>query len=359
MNFLLSEEQEQLLETVRDFAVERGNAGARRAAFEGEEGFESGFWRALMELGAGGIVIPAEYNGMEREIIDLALICEALGYAGAPGPYLGHVLAGLAIALSNDTEAKQKWLPKLASGEALGSIAFGETGGRWLPDQWQAKLIDEKLQGTKFGVFDPLHSDVIVAGTTNGFALVDKNVLNAASVATVDVVDRTRRFWTVNFTGVAAQPLRGAPELRQRVVDIALVLLAADAFGGAQKSLEMATSYVKERKQFGRSIGAFQAVKHLLANMAVAIEPARGLYWYAAYAQDHVPGERSRVAALAKAHLSERFLQAARDMIEAHGGIGYNWDYDAHIWLKRAMFDHTYFGTPASHRARAADLAGW
>ena len=173
------------------------------------------------------------------------------------------------------------------------------------------------------------------------------------------MVDRTRRLWNVDFTGVPARLLRAPSALPQRVADTALVLLAADAFGGALKALHLSTEYVKVREQFGRPVGSFQAVKHLLAEMAAAVEPARGLYWYAAYAQDHLPEERTRVAALAKAHVTERFLQVSRDMIEAHGGVGYTWEYDAHIWLKRAMFDHAYLGMPAAHRARAADLAGW
>ena len=141
--------------------------------------------------------------------------------------------------------------------------------------------------------------------------------------------------------------------------DAGLVLLAADAFGGAQRLLEMAVEYAKTRQQFGVTIGSFQGLKHQLANLAVEIEPARGLYWYAAHAFDHVREESERTAALAKAHLTDVYMQAARDSVEAHGGIGFTWECDVQIYFKRAMFDRAFFGTPATHRERAAALAGW
>ena len=141
--------------------------------------------------------------------------------------------------------------------------------------------------------------------------------------------------------------------------DAALVLLAADAFGGATRLVEMSVEYAKTREQFGVTIGHFQALKHQLANMAVDVEPARGLYWYAAHAQDHVPDQAERSAAIAKAHITDRYLQVARDAVEAHGGIGFTWECDVQIWFKRAMFDRAYLGSPALHRERSAQLAGW
>jgi alkylation response protein AidB-like acyl-CoA dehydrogenase len=144
-----------------------------------------------------------------------------------------------------------------------------------------------------------------------------------------------------------------------RVRDAGLVLLAADAFGGAQRLLEMSVEYAKTRQQFGVTIGSFQGLKHQLANLAVEIEPARGLYWYAAHAFDHVREESERTAALAKAHLTHVYMQAARDSVEAHGGIGFTWECDVQIYFKRAMFDRAFLGTPATHRERAAALAGW
>ena len=135
--------------------------------------------------------------------------------------------------------------------------------------------------------------------------------------------------------------------------------LAADAFGGADKLVATSVAYAKNREQFGVIIGSFQGLKHQLAEMAIEIEPSRALYWYAAHAQDHAPEEASRIASIAKSHLSERYSQVARDATEVHGGIGYTWEGDTQIWFKRAMFDRVMLGTPRLHKNRAADLAGW
>jgi alkylation response protein AidB-like acyl-CoA dehydrogenase len=143
------------------------------------------------------------------------------------------------------------------------------------------------------------------------------------------------------------------------VRDAALVLLAADALGGASRCLSTSVEYAKAREQFGVTIGHFQALKHQLADMALAVEPARALVWYAAHAFDAIPTESPRAAALAKAHLTDVFMQVARDTVEAHGGIGFTWECDVQIWYKRAMFDRAFCGTPGVHRERAARLSGW
>ena len=174
-----------------------------------------------------------------------------------------------------------------------------------------------------------------------------------------DGADRTRRLAHVTYVATPADAMPAPRETADRVVDAALVLLAADAFGGASRLLEMSTDYAKTREQFGGPIGRFQGLKHQLANMAVEVEPARGLYWYAAHAYDQQSPDSTRVAALAKAHLGDVFMQTARAAIEAHGGIGYTWAYDAQIWFKRAMFDFAYLGAPSRHREHAAQLSGW
>jgi alkylation response protein AidB-like acyl-CoA dehydrogenase len=145
----------------------------------------------------------------------------------------------------------------------------------------------------------------------------------------------------------------------ERVRNVALVLLAADAFGVADRLVKDSVQYAKTREQFGVIIGQFQSLKHQLADMVLANEPSRGLYWYAAHAQDNVAEEAERVAATAKAHITDRTMQISRDAVEAHGGIGFTWECDVQIWFKRAMFDRAWLGTPSVHRARVADLAGW
>src|SRR5262249_13286376 len=159
--------------------------------------------------------------------------------------------------------------------------------------------------------------------------------------------------------GAAGGALPGGGSASGRVRDAGLVLLAADAWGAGSRLVEMAVEYAKTREQFGVTIGHFQALKHQLANMALELEPARALVWYAAHALDHLPEAAPRQPALAKAHLGERAMQVARDVVEAHGGIGFTWECDVQIWFKRCMFDRAFLGAPAVHRERAARLAGW
>ncbi|HEY0649071.1 acyl-CoA dehydrogenase family protein [Phenylobacterium sp.] len=358
MRFLLSDDQLDLQAAVRDYALERGDAGARRGAFEGDSGFDPDFWQGLMALGAGGIGAPEDAGGLGLGLLDVALAAEALGYAGAPGPFLGHVLAIHAIALCGSDDQKARWLPGLATGEVIGTVALAEPGERLRPATWETRFADGQLAGEKRDVLYPELADVTVVGVTDGFALVERAAPGQA-LAPRDGADRTRRLTQVTYAATPAEAMPASGEAADRVVDAALVLLAADAFGGATRLLEMSTEYAKTREQFGGPIGRFQGLKHQLANMAVEVEPARGLYWYAAHAYDRQSPDSARVAALAKAHLGEVYMQTARAAIEAHGGIGYTWEYDAQIWFKRAMFDFAYLGAPSRHRERAAQLGGW
>jgi alkylation response protein AidB-like acyl-CoA dehydrogenase len=200
---------------------------------------------------------------------------------------------------------------------------------------------------------------VIVVGVAGGgLALVDKS---AGGVETTPFagVDRTRRLDGVRFAAAACEPLASGEGVAERVRDAGLVLLAADAFGGASRLVETSVAYAKTREQFGVTIGHFQALKHQLANMALEVEPARALHWYAGHAFDRATEDAPRMAALAKAHLADRFVHVAREAVEAHGGIGFTWECDVQIWFKRALFDRAFLGDPSVHRERAARLAGW
>jgi alkylation response protein AidB-like acyl-CoA dehydrogenase len=358
VRFLLSEDQKALQDAVRDYALQQGDAGARRRAFESDEGFDVAFWAGLMDLGVGGIAAPETAGGMGLGVLDLALAAEALGYAGAPGPFLGQVLAGLAIGSFGSTAQKDGWVARLATGEATGTVALAEAGDRLRPVQWAARFEAGAVSGEKRQVLYPELADVTVVGVAGGFALVEK-AAPGQSMEPCDVADRTRRVANVSYDATPADFMPAEPEASDRLVDAALVLLAADAFGGATRLLEMSVEYAKAREQFGGPIGRFQGLKHQLANMAVEVEPARGLYWYAAHAFDKQAPDAGRMAALAKAHLGDVFMQTARAAIEAHGGIGYTWEYDAQIWFKRAMFDYAVLGAPSRHREHAARLAGW
>lgn len=355
MKFLLNDEQESLFDTIQRFAQDR-IAPRLRAVVDGEDGHDPALWAGLMELGLGGIAVPEAWGGVGLGLLDLALAAEALGYAAAPGPFLGHALCGLAIAWGGSDAQRERWLPRLAAGEALGSLAVCEAGG-WQPEQWRLDGSGGRLTGAKRHVPYPALADVLVVGLAGGrLGLVERGAAGMEATP-LDVADRTRRLWNLRFDGTPVEALPG--DVAGRLRDAALVLLAADAFGGARRCVDMAVEYAKTREQFGGVIGRFQALKHQLANLAVEVEPCRGLYWYAAHAADVGEADAPRVAALAKAHVTDRFLQAARDTVEAHGGIGYTWECDVQIWFKRAMSDHAAFGTPSVHRERSAALAGW
>ena len=357
MNFDLSEEQELLQQTIRQFIANECPPTRVRALFDAEDGLDRVLWTGLVELGVGGLHLPEEHGGAGLALLDLALAAEVLGWGAVPGPFLGHALAGHAVALAGSPEQKKRWLPQLATGDALGTVALRDAGG-WLPGEWTARAGDT-LEGAKQMVPYAAQADLIVVGTAGGGLTLVEGGADGLETKPVDGSDRSRRLHDLGFRRTPCEPLPGGVEAAGRMVDAGLLLLAADAFGAAARLVEMSVEYAKTREQFGVTIGHFQALKHQLANMALEVEPARGLFWYAAHAQDHVPEERERYAALAKAHLTELAVQVARDAVEAHGGIGFTWECDVQIWFKRALFDRAFLGLPALHRERAATLAGW
>jgi len=357
VNFDTSEEQELLQSTVGRFLENECPPSRVREIFDGETDHDPALWKGLSELGLGGLVVPEDFGGAGLELVDLALVAEVMGHAGAPGPFWGHALAGLALARGGSDAQKRHWLPRLASGETLATVALGEPGGVWQSEDW-ALTAGAKLSGTKRFVPGGAVADLFVVGTAGGgLALVEAGASGLAT-SPYPGVDRCRRLDTLQLEGTPAEALPGA-DAGARVRDAALVLLAADAFGAGQRLLDACVAYAQTREQFGVTIGHFQALKHQLANMAASIEPARGLWWYAAYAFDHAPADAPRAAALAKAHLTDTAMQIARDAVEAHGGLGFTWECDVQIWFKRVMQDRAWLGTPAAHRERAAALAGW
>jgi alkylation response protein AidB-like acyl-CoA dehydrogenase len=358
MDFGLSEEQDLLQTTVRRFLAGECPPSRVRELFESAEDESLPLWRGLAELGVAGLAVPEEHGGAGLGVLDLALVAEVLGEAAAPGPFLGHALATLAIAVGGSAEQQRRFLPALAAGERLGSVAFAEPGGAWEPDAWRASG-GTALSGVKEWVPAAGQADLWVVGTAGaGLALVEP-ARGGVKIEPMAGSDRTRRAARATLEGAAADPLPGGAAAARRVRDAALVLLAADAHGGAARCVELSVAYAKTREQFGVTIGHFQALKHQLANMALEVEPSRALWWYAAHAWDARLADAERAAALAKAHLTDAYMQVARDTVEAHGGIGFTWECDVQIWFKRALFDRAFGGSPAVHRERAARLAGW
>jgi alkylation response protein AidB-like acyl-CoA dehydrogenase len=360
MNFDLSEEQRMLQSTLDGLLEKEFPVASVREFYESDADLDPGLWKALAEMGALGLHLPEAFGGAGLTLLDLQCVAERLGYHATPGPFLGHALAGLAISLSGSEAQKEKWLPPLASGDILGSVAFAESGDRWQPEEWGLTLAaDNKLTGSKHHVPGGRAAELLVVGLAGGqLGLVDASDGHLTANGTQDL-DRTRRVANVDFSSACVDLLPNGVAHSARLRDAALVLLAADAVGGAQRCVELSAAYAMQREQFGRAIASFQALKHQLANLALDAEPCRPLAWYAAYAWDNAQDDAPRAAAHAKSHITDRFLQVARGTVEAHGGIGYTWESEVHYWLKRAVFDRTFLGSPRVHRLRAAELACW
>lgn len=356
MRFHPSEEQLAIQDTLLGTLAEALPREALHAFVDGEADFEPESWRALMALGLGGLMLDEADGGAGLGLLDAALALEVLGRGAAPGPVIGQILTAIALRETAVLTARNAWLGKIATGEAVATFAFG---GDWLPAGWPVEVAAGKASGEVRFVPSAARADLFLTGTRGGgLALIEAG--EGVTVTPVASTDRSRRFSSVRFDGAVATILLepGAPDVA-RIFDAALVLVAADALGGADYCTQLSVAYAGEREQFGQPIGRFQALKHQLATMALQVEPARALVWYAAYAWDAGLADASRAAALAKAHLCDRFVQVARDAIAAHGGIGYTWEYGLNIWFRRSVFDRAVFGSPAVHRARAADLAGW
>ena len=376
MDFGLSETQEQLQASAREFLQRECPPAFVREVMRDAEGFPRAFYAKLVELGWTGLIVPEAFGGLGLGLLDCAVLMEESGRAVMPGPFFASLLATLAIVQAGSTAQKKLWLPKLTTGEAVGTIAFLEESDRLdaAGITARAKLVRGayRLSGTKLFVADAQVADVLIAAfRTSGrgedgvtLFLVPRDA-PGLSLTPLPIIDQTRRVCEVRFRDVEVPPgavLGGTGtgwKRLKRILDAAAVLLAADCLGGAQKALEMAVEYTKVREQFGRPIGSFQALKHMAAEMVSDIEPSRGLVWYAAHVYDAQPREASRAAAMAKARLSDVYSRVANRAVQMHGGIGFTWEHDLHLWFKRAKWNEITFGDATFHRERLAQVARW
>ncbi len=362
MDFGLSEEQVLLKATIKRFLEEQCPATRVRAIMESDSGHDSGLWKSLVDLGVTGLNIPAAYGGSGLELLDAALAAEELGYAATPGPFIGSAMATIALIEGADAAQREHWLPRIADGSALVTVAFGEDDSQWEPAHLTTRASGGKLTGHKpFVPYASLADAIIVAAVDDsgpGLWLVERGA-PGLEITALKLVDMTRRVDGVRFSDTPATKLGGNASAVQRTLDAGCVLIAADAYGGSRRCLDMTVQYAMQREQFGQVIGAFQAVKHQIANLATELEPSLALYWYAAHAFDRIRDKSERHAALVKAHMSDLYDRVTRDTTELHGGIGFTWEFDLHLWFRRAVFDRSFLGEAAMHRARAADLAGW
>ena len=355
MYFDLTDEQKSLNQTLEKFFEARFGVAEGVKAIE-ETALDRKLWADICELGLGGVLVPEAQGGLGLGLLTLSVIAEVLGTYAVPAPVLPNALAAWVLAASGSDSQKEKWMDPLVRGEKVAAFAVAE-GESWFHSA--LSVTDGVLSGAKNYVERGDEADVFIVTLADGkIALVDAPG-NGVSATPLETLDRTRPLCDVVFDRAQAEHLDGDNLLIGRLLDAILILLSADALGAARGAQARAVAYAKERKQFGQLIGSFQGLKHQLADVSVELEPSRPLYWYVAHAWDTGREDSRRMAALVKAHIGEIAVDATRVAIEAHGGIGYTWEYPIHLFLKRAMFDKAAFGTPGVHRERAAKLSDW
>jgi alkylation response protein AidB-like acyl-CoA dehydrogenase len=359
MDFGLSEEQEMLQETLRGFAEKECPTTRVRELFDAGAGHDPALWAGLAEMGVAGLAVPEKWGGAGLELLDVALAAEVLGHAGMPGPFLGHSIAVLGVLASGSDTQRAAILPGLASGESIATVAFQEDDSAWSTGDWKTRCADGRVTGTKTIVSHAELADHMLVGVEGGRLVWVDARAGGVSIEDQGGVDRARPIARVCFDGARGQLLAGGPVESERTLDTASVLLAADAFGAATRLIELDVAYSQSRQQFGQPIAQFQAIKHAIARMGTEMEPARGLFWYAAHALDRSHADASRQASLAKAHITDRAMDTARQSVELHGGYGFTWECEVQMWFKRIMFDRAFLGTPEQHRERSARLGGW
>ena len=357
MDFSLTSDQRMMQESLTRTLAEASSLDRVRK-FAGDLGDKGDdIWKALADFGLAGIVVPEAFGGLGLTLLDAALASEALGRAVAPVPFMGVVLAPIALARGGAEAQQQAWLPKLASGEIVAAVAISEPIGG-ARDGAGVTAAGGKLTGKALFVPGGMAAALLVVADRDGALHLVRGDASGLTRTLMPGIDETRRLAELTFDGVAAEPLGGGPELLAALRDVGWVLVAADTLGAAEAMIDKAVSYAKERRQFGRVIGSFQAVKHLCAEMAAELEPCRALVWYAAYAFDAVPQDASLTAAHAKALTSEVGRFVARTSTEVHGGMGITDLLGLHFWFKRIGLNRQLLGGPERVREFAARLQG-
>jgi alkylation response protein AidB-like acyl-CoA dehydrogenase len=366
MDFGLSEEQQQLKESARTFLSGECPTTVVRKVMATDDGYPAELYDQIAKLGWSGLIVPEEFGGAGLGMLDLAMLLEEGGYAAMPGPFLFSAIAAAALKVSRSDALKAKWLKALAEGKAIATVAVVE--GASSIDARDINAIAMKgaagwrLNGTKMFVPYANVADFIVVAAKRDagvFLYIVEPKAPGVTIRPMKNLDLTRRVASVELKNAPAERLKGGTDLLARLIDAASIAVAADSLGGTERALEMAVDYSKVREQFGKPIGSFQALKHAAAEIVADLEPARSLLWYAAYEFDNDPLGAERAASMAKARLCDIYSRASDRAVLMHGGIGFTWEHDMHLWFKRARFNESYFGSPSYHRERVAELGGY
>ncbi len=363
MDFGLSEEQELIRDSFQGTLSRISDLDTVRQTAEAGASMDKSIWGELCALGMAGLLIGEDYGGAGLNLLEAAVVAEELGRRVTPVPFVASaVMAPLAIGLGGDEEQRREWLPGMADGSLRLGVAVSEAAAGAREDASvtaASKGNDNVLNGRALFVLDGAGADAyVVADGTGGLHLVRAG---ESGLDTVDLktIDRTRAITELRFDNTPAEPLRQGDGVLQTIIDAGRVTLAADSLGAGEVMLQQAVDYAAERKQFGRPIASFQAVKHMCAEMASELQPCRALVWYGAYTMEHDPGGLSLAAAFAKSHVDEVGRFVARTATEVHGGMGFTDLMGLHYWFKRLGVNRAYLGSPERVRAEAARLQGF
>ncbi|MEO6956352.1 MAG: acyl-CoA dehydrogenase family protein [Antricoccus sp.] len=370
MDLIASPEQDELRSSVRRFLERKSPSDVVRTLMDDPAGYDPAVWSQMADqLGLQGLTIPEEFGGSGFGFVELTIVLEEMGRVLLPSPYFSTVvLAAQAILDSGDTDAAKQLLPGIADGSTIATLAFTEQSGHWDLNSIEMSATHEgdswTLSGTKSYVIDGHIAGLIIvaAQTDAGLTLFAVDGTAAGLCATaVPALDQTRKLATINFDAVAGT-LIGTPgsatQSLAKTLDKVALALASEQVGGAQRAMDMAVAYSKIRTQFDQPIGSFQALKHRASEVMLRVESARAAAYYGAWAVAEDSDEVPTVASLAKAYCSEAYFHAAAENIQMHGGIGFTWEHDAHLYFKRAKASQLFLGDGTYHRERLADLIG-
>jgi alkylation response protein AidB-like acyl-CoA dehydrogenase len=365
-----SAEHEELRQMVREFLREKSPSGEVRRLIDAGKSRDEEVWAQLTgQLGLSGIAVPVRYGGAGYGPVELGIVLEEMGAALLVAPYLATVaLAGQALAASGDEEAMGRWLPGIADGSLTATLAVAEESGSWELDSVAATAEPAggawSVSGSKLFVIDGDTADlllVVARGPDGPGVYAVEASAGGIERARLDALDLTRSLASVTLRAAPALRVGAARDTREwltQVREAFLTMLASEQLGGAARCLDMAVEYAKVREQFGRPVGSFQAIKHKCANLLLEVESGRSAVEYATAALAAGAADAALAATLAYVQCSQAFSRAAKDNIQIHGGIGFTWEHDAHLYLRRAKSSELLFGSPAVQRARLAELAG-
>lgn len=344
MNLDFSDEQKQLRDQVRRFLSEQCPPTAVRAILEGGERYDKSLYAGLAELGVLGAAIPEEYGGVGLGHLELCVVAEELGRVLAPVPVASSIyLSAEFLLLAGSESQKSEWLPKLASGEAIGAFAMVEGQGRTKPESIKARVSGGKLSGEKMPVADGCDADFAVVAARDEKDGVSLYIVSLTGEGitrkALESIDPTRGQARITFDNAPVEPLGNSGDgwhIATQVLDRAAVLMAFEQLGGADRALEMARDYALDRMAFGRPIGSFQAIKHILADMYVSATLARSNCYYGAWALSSGASELPVAAATARVSATTAFQHCSKNNIQVHGGMGFTWAFDCHLYYRRS-----------------------